>query len=321
VNVSPKAPPQTDHSSEPPIWRRFYEEADRRSAEVRAELGDRAVLDVSYGDDPRHFMDVYLPPAELRTGEIFVFLHGGALESGHPRHYGYLAPAFVSRGAIFIAPAYRLLAPSIAQERERLQQAFGVKVHALGDDAPNELKAVRRASADTAADAAADADAVVDWLVAEAGARWGAAPERVFVGGHSSGAMLSLTSACRAGSPVQGMVPIGGRYGMLQGVALLAGSDPIRPAQEWNLPRVPEKAVIVFSEAEADGDEDGTEDPERLGDCARIGRAAAQALSERGCAVTVTALGAMGHWQTVSTVGDPSSASARATFSMMGLEV
>ncbi|MFZ1995416.1 MAG: hypothetical protein WAU75_14990, partial [Solirubrobacteraceae bacterium] len=118
---SVKAAPRTDHSDSPPVWRAFYEDADRRSASLRRALGTRVELDVSYGDDPRHLLDVYLPPPNKRTGAVFVFFHGGALVGGHPRHYGYLAAAFLERGAIFIAPGYRLLHPAAAAERDRLE--------------------------------------------------------------------------------------------------------------------------------------------------------------------------------------------------------
>ncbi|MFZ1994298.1 MAG: hypothetical protein WAU75_09325, partial [Solirubrobacteraceae bacterium] len=157
------------------------------------------------------------------------------------------------------------------------------------------------------------------WVGAEVQRRWGGDPARLYVGGHSSGAMLALTSGCRAQSPVAGIVPIGGRYGMHQGSAILGGVDPVIPASEWHLPRVPAQAVIAFSEQEADGDEE-PDDPRRLGDCARIGRSLARAMAERACEVTVAALAPMGHWQTVSTLGDAGSETGRATLRMIGSE-
>ncbi len=83
--------------------------APRRVAESLL-LGDHylAVADVSYGDDPRHRLDVYRPRAALSGAPVIVFLHGGRWRSGSKADYRLLGSALTRRGFVVVVPNARL---------------------------------------------------------------------------------------------------------------------------------------------------------------------------------------------------------------------
>jgi hypothetical protein len=116
---------------------------------------------------------------------------------------------------------------------------------------------------------------------------------------------------------VRGIVSIGGRYGLYVANAIIDGLDPIDPPDDWRLQRTP-PAVVVFGEHEADGE--GRQDPERLGDCARIGRTLIAALrAAGGDDVTEVAMDPCGHWDTVRSLHHADSQTSAAVRALIGL--
>jgi acetyl esterase/lipase len=133
--------------------------ADTALARSRAAAaGSRTLLDVSYGTDPKHRLDLYLPPAPATGAPVLIFLHGGSWTHGYKEWMGFMAPALVDLPAIFVAANYRL-APA----------------HRF----PAQLE---------------DTLALLAWTRAHI-AHHGGNPERVFIGGHSAGGHLA-TLAC-----------------------------------------------------------------------------------------------------------------------------
>ena len=118
----------------------------------------KALLDVSYGPDPKHRLDLYLPPARVSGAPVLIFLHGGSWTHGYKEWMGFMAPALVDLPAIFIAANYRL-APT----------------HRF----PTQLE---------------DTLAILAWTAANVGDH-GGDRRRVFIGGHSAGGHLA-TLAC-----------------------------------------------------------------------------------------------------------------------------
>ena len=76
--------------------------------------GRAAVRGVSFGNDPRQKLDVYVP-AKAAAGEkspVVVFFYGGGWVDGARGDYGFAARAFAARGYVAIVPDYRLV-PSV----------------------------------------------------------------------------------------------------------------------------------------------------------------------------------------------------------------
>ena len=87
--------------------------ADRYAAEAlslsRAVAEScRCVLDVAYGADPAHKLDLYLPGRADAPCPVVVFLHGGGWTHGFKEWMGFMAPPIVAWPALFVSIGYRL---------------------------------------------------------------------------------------------------------------------------------------------------------------------------------------------------------------------
>lgn len=174
------------HADQFPLdWRAFYDRADELTERARGGLESK--LDIPYGSDPYQHLDVYGPAGAKEGAAVFVFFHGGGFREGSRRHYGFVAEPLAAEGIVTVVPSYRL------------------------------TPAARYPSQ------AEDARAVLGWIgrhIAEHGGDAG----RIYVGGHSAGAILAAFVGTRtswlaeAGLPrdvVKGIVPISGPYDLI----------------------------------------------------------------------------------------------------------
>ena len=124
-----------------------------RSRKVVAET--RCLIDVPYGDDFYHKLDIFLPDDETLTGlPVLLFFHGGAWRHGFKEWLGFMAPVLTDLPAIFVSANYRLTP-----------------------------EAKHPAPFDDCVDALA-------WLYQNV-ADYGGSRDRLFVGGHSAGGHLA----------------------------------------------------------------------------------------------------------------------------------
>ena len=115
-----------------------------------ANEGVTADLDIAYGPHERHKLDVYSVTG-TKPRAIVIYVPGGGFTGGDKRSFGNVGGYFARRGMLGITMNYRL-APEV-------QWPAGAE----------------------------DVDAAVAWAKTHA-ARFGAAPEKVVVFGHSAGA-------------------------------------------------------------------------------------------------------------------------------------
>ena len=127
----------------------YFARWEKDSAYVRATL--RRELDVAYGADARHRIDLF--PADGARGTL-VFIHGGYWRSLDKSMFSWLAASWVAAGVSVAMPNYRL-APHVSIE-----------------------------------DIVADLIAASNWLFRE-GAKHGIATGRVVISGHSAGGHLT----------------------------------------------------------------------------------------------------------------------------------
>jgi arylformamidase len=141
-------------------------------ARSRAAAADcRTLMDLSYGPDPKHRLDLYLPRAPLTGAPVLIFLHGGSWTHGYKEWMGFMAPALVDLPAIVVVANYRL-APT----------------HRF----PAQLE---------------DTLALLAWTWAEI-ERYGGGRHRVFLGGHSAGGHLAALATLRRDLwPRHGLAP------------------------------------------------------------------------------------------------------------------
>jgi arylformamidase len=86
-----------------PEHTRFFERWEKDSGFARETLESR--LDIAYGGDPRHRIDLF--PARQARGTL-LFVHGGYWRGLDKQMFSWLAPAWVAEGITFAAVNYRL---------------------------------------------------------------------------------------------------------------------------------------------------------------------------------------------------------------------
>ena len=245
-------------------WRAFYDRADVLTADARTTLPHH--LDLPYGDDPKQRLDLYLPrTTRRRPWPVFIFLHGGGFREGDRAHYGYVSAPFASEEIATIVASYRL------------------HPHRY----PDQVEDTRR---------------VLAWTHANA-AKHGLDAERVYVGGHSAGAILSALAGVNTtwkdgvslpADFVKGIVPVSGPYDLRTAKGFV--SDFVDSVEErvaasplLNIGRTP-PAVVALGERETG----------YLADS----RALLAALRQRGGRAELVVLDSLGHDGTALAVGD-----------------
>jgi arylformamidase len=140
-----------DQSFYAPLLRRIIKRYASSSAAVRARIGEPQR--VAYGPTATERLDIYR--AKRDKAPIFVFIHGGAWLGGAAKNYAFPAEMFVKTGAHYIALDF-------------------IAVKQAGGSLAPMADQVRRA---------------ISWVYKNA-ASFGGDPDRLYVGGHSSGGHL-----------------------------------------------------------------------------------------------------------------------------------
>jgi arylformamidase len=140
-----------DQSFYAPLWPEISKRLAANSEAARARLGEPRRE--SYGPTETEKLDIY------RTGRVgapvFVFIHGGAWLRGLAKNYGFPAELFVNAGAHYVVLDFIAIEPA------------GGDLRVMADQ-------VRRGIA---------------WVYKNA-ASFGGDPDRIYIGGHSSGGHL-----------------------------------------------------------------------------------------------------------------------------------
>lgn len=142
---------------------------------------------LSYGPDPRHKLDVYVPHGLTGPAPVLLFFYGGAWSSGDRAQYLAFGQSFTSKGIVTVVADYRLYPQ--------------VKYPAFAQDAARALAWVHGHARDHGGD-----------------------PGRIFVSGHSAGAYNAVMLASEpkfieeAGGKldwIRGVIGIAGPYDAL----------------------------------------------------------------------------------------------------------
>ena len=159
------------------------------AANVSAAFGSyRRHSDISYGANPQHRVDVYIPgEAAAEPRPLIVFWHGGRWSSGDKADYRFVGAALAGLGYVAVLANYRHYPQ--------------VKMPGFMDDAA-------RAAL---------------WAAAQAG-EFGADAHRLYLMGHSAGAHLAalvtldsryFAAAGQPAPPIAGMIGLSGPYDFL----------------------------------------------------------------------------------------------------------
>lgn len=258
-------------------WRAFYERAEALTAEARRTLPHE--LDLAYGTDSKQRLDLYLPTPRPTRAPVFLFIHGGGFREGDRAQYGFVAAPLARHGVITAVMSYRLH-----------PHVYPAQV--------------------------TDVELALAWLHAHVGQR-GGDPARLFVGGHSAGAILSGLLGVRTdwqaarGLPVnliKGIVPVSGPYDLRGLTGFVAdfiptdGPDRAAASPLLRIARTP-PAVVAYGGKEAAYAE---------GSLAFV-----ETLDARGGRAQLVALDGLAHDQTALALGDDASALTRALVALI----
>lgn len=137
---------------------------------------------VAYGPTSHEVLDIF--PAADKHAPVIVFVHGGAWRNFTKDDYSFVAEGFVPHGYTTVMVNFAKI-PEVSM--------------------PVMVDQVRRAFA---------------WVHGNI-AEFGGDPQRLFVGGHSSGAHQAATVLCQAGSELP--------HGAVRAAALISGPYDMRP--------------------------------------------------------------------------------------------
>jgi len=238
----------------------------------------------TYGPSDDEKLDIFR--AKQPKAPIFVFIHGGAWLSGEARNYAYLAEMFVNAGAHCVIPDF-------------------IAIKAAGGDLRVMADQVRRAIA---------------WTYKNA-ASFGGDPDRLYIGGHSSGGHLCGVAMVTdwkndfalPENAVKGGACMSGMYD-LKAVRLSKRGDYVKFTDEMeqamssqrHLDRI--RAPIVVSYG-------SNETPEFQ----RQSRDFAAALKAAGKPLELVAAANYNHFEMMESVGNPYGPNGRAILALMKL--
>lgn len=244
-------------------WVTFYDKADAQTAATRLELQHH--LGISYGEDPKQKLDVYLPHGKP-DGPVFVFIHGGGFVEGDRAHYGYVARPLADKGIMTVIISYRL----------------------SPEHYPAQLN---------------DVQAVLGWVYRNI-ADFGGDPSQIYIGGHSAGAILSAFVAVEGSwlaakslpeDLIKGFVPISGPYDLRKPGGFVDNylTDDSRRAEAspiLNIRSVTAKAIVAV----------GSMEKEYLASS----KSFVEAIREKGGSAELLILEGMQHDATALSAGD-----------------
>lgn len=67
------------------------------------------IADLSYGDDTRQKLDLYLPDVAVQPAPLLIWFYGGSWDSGDKAKYAFVAKRFTELGYAVAIPDYRLV--------------------------------------------------------------------------------------------------------------------------------------------------------------------------------------------------------------------
>jgi arylformamidase len=289
LSVAPPSPAEQDkrtyytvqHPEQFAInWAAFYDRAEAMTDETCRRVPHH--LDLSYGKDPKQRLDVYeAADSDLRASPrpVFIFLHGGGFREGDRRQYGYVAGALAPNGVVTVVPSYRLL-----------PEHYPAQAH--------------------------DTEAIVAWVHANI-RRFGGDPRRIYIGGHSAGAIMSTFAALKRDwvarlrlppDVIKGVIAVSGPYDLRRAAGFVADylPDPATRAGASPLLHVAGGAppmIVAFGTLES---------PYAKGSPEFV-----DALVRSGAAARLIPLAGMQHDATALSLGDADGAVVRAMLGLM----
>jgi acetyl esterase/lipase len=255
----------------------YHEKADAWSDALRGEY--RHELNQKYGEHAKQFVEIYYPKQAVQNAPVAVYVHGGGGQN-FPARFAYIGRALLDSGVIFIAASGR--------------RDPDLKLPDEADDIEDALA----------------------WVADNIRPR-GGNPDKLYLIGHSHGAMISSEIAfkqelIRHGLPpfaIKGVVLFGGTYALETRSPDVVNRDSPRytPNLRDELPHLPPHAIVVA----------GTQ--EQLPAALPEARALVKSIQDKGGSAELFELEGIEHFHTVDSLAAPDGLVFLATKRMIGL--
>jgi len=135
-------------------------------------LSADTLMDVSYGNDIKQKMDVYLPAGRDISTPVIVLVHGGGFVAGDKSEFSNQSRALSEKGFVVLNINYRLVDISGVLENPMVHQPSNIKI----------------------SDQLNDIQTVVEFAVSKS-SEWQMSTEKWAITGHSAGGTLALLYA------------------------------------------------------------------------------------------------------------------------------
>ncbi|WP_343306363.1 alpha/beta hydrolase [Chitinophaga niabensis] len=132
----------------------------------------KVITDVSFGDDAKQKMDIYLPEGRNGQTPVVVMLHGGGFVAGDKSEFSARAEQFSAKGFAVLNVNYRLVSVDGVLNNPIVHKPSPVKI----------------------ADQLNDIQAAIN-LAASRSGEWGISADKWAIAGHSAGGTLALLYA------------------------------------------------------------------------------------------------------------------------------
>lgn len=126
-------------------------------------------IDVSYGDHPRHSMDVYFPEGYDENTRVIFLIHGGGFIAGSKENFTAVAKLFVAKGFVAVNLNHRLVDATGLDQQPPLHQPSAVRVANQVDDIALAVEKFKTSATS-----------------------WGVGISNMYMAGHSAGGTLAM---------------------------------------------------------------------------------------------------------------------------------
>ena len=169
------------------IW--FLSGCSKEDAPTMKQRLGREELDIAYGTDPMHKMDIYTPEGYGMETPVVFLIHGGGFIAGSRADFTQVAKRFRDRGYIAVNVEHRLINMLGLLNQPPLHQLFNVQVQ----------------------DQVQDLGMAVTYFKENA-QKWGISTQRLYMAGHSAGGTLAMLYV--QGENNQGVIASGNFAGL-----------------------------------------------------------------------------------------------------------
>lgn len=150
----------------------FYSCSKDKSEQDQTYPLAKQEINISYGRDARHKMDIYFPEGHNQNTSVVFLIHGGGFVAGAKESFNNVAELFVSRGYVAVNLNHRLVDGTGLDQLPPLHLASATKVRDQVEDIASAVEKYK-----------------------ELAANWGSGSEKMYIAGHSAGGTLAMLYA------------------------------------------------------------------------------------------------------------------------------